>query len=82
MAVCPTATPTSCSSRSSSLEQTGTGFGLGLAISRWGAEANSGRIRTRARPARAYYGCIFIVDLPRAFSLPDASVNQGVAQAG
>ena len=28
------------------------------------------------------HGCIFIVDLPRAFSLPDASVNQGVAQAG
>jgi signal transduction histidine kinase len=56
-----------------------TGCGLGLAISRWGAEANGGRIYARDQPD---HGCIFTVDLPRAFSLPDASVNQGVAQAG
>jgi signal transduction histidine kinase len=39
-----------------------TGLGLGLAISRWGAEANSGRIHTRNLPD---HGCIFTVDLPR-----------------
>ena len=39
-----------------------TGLGLGLAFSRWGAEANQGRIYTRNRPG---HGCVFIVDLPR-----------------
>jgi signal transduction histidine kinase len=39
-----------------------TGLGLGLAISRWGAEANSGRVYARNRPG---HGCIFTVDLPR-----------------
>jgi len=39
-----------------------TGLGLGLAFSRWGAEANHGRIRTRNLPQ---HGCVFIVDLPR-----------------
>jgi signal transduction histidine kinase len=40
----------------------GHGMGLGLAFSRWGAEANDGRIYTRKPPGR---GCVFIVDLPR-----------------
>ncbi len=39
-----------------------TGLGLGLAFSRWGAEANNGRIHARNLPNR---GCIFTVDLPR-----------------
>ena len=38
------------------------GFGLGLAFSRWGVEANHGRIYARNLPGR---GCIFTVDLPR-----------------
>jgi signal transduction histidine kinase len=39
-----------------------TGLGLGLAFSRWGVEANNGRIYARNLPDR---GCVFIVDLPR-----------------
>ncbi len=39
-----------------------TGLGLGLAFSRWGAEANHGRIHTRNVPG---HGCVFTVDLPR-----------------
>jgi len=39
-----------------------TGMGLGLAFSRWGAQANDGRIYARNLPRR---GCVFIVDLPR-----------------
>jgi signal transduction histidine kinase len=39
-----------------------TGVGLGLAFSRWGAEANDGRIFARNLPGR---GCVFTVDLPR-----------------
>ena len=39
-----------------------TGVGLGLAFSRWGAEANNGRIYGRNLPGR---GCVFTVDLPR-----------------
>jgi signal transduction histidine kinase len=39
-----------------------TGVGLGLAFSRWGAEANGGRIYARNLPGR---GCVFTVDLPR-----------------
>ena len=39
-----------------------TGIGLGLAFSRWGAEANDGRIYARNLPGR---GCVFTVDLPR-----------------
>jgi signal transduction histidine kinase len=39
-----------------------TGVGLGLAFSRWGAEANDGRIYARNIPGS---GCVFTVDLPR-----------------
>jgi signal transduction histidine kinase len=39
-----------------------TGLGLGLAFSRWGAEANRGRLYARNLPGR---GCVFTVDLPR-----------------
>jgi signal transduction histidine kinase len=39
-----------------------TGLGLGLAFSRWGVEANHGRIYARNLPGQ---GCIFTVDLPR-----------------
>ena len=40
-----------------------TGLGLGLAFSRWGVEANNGRIYARNVPER---GCVFTLDLPRA----------------
>jgi hypothetical protein len=39
-----------------------TGLGLGLSFSRWGAEANNGRISTRNLPGK---GCVFTLDLPR-----------------
>ena len=39
-----------------------TGLGLGLAFSRWGVEANNGRIYARDLPG---HGCVFTVDLPR-----------------
>jgi signal transduction histidine kinase len=39
-----------------------TGVGLGLAFSRWGAEANDGRVYARNLPGK---GCVFTVDLPR-----------------
>ena len=39
-----------------------TGLGLGLAFSRWGVEANGGRIYARNLPER---GCVFTIDLPR-----------------
>jgi signal transduction histidine kinase len=39
-----------------------TGMGLGLAFSRWGVEANNGRLSARSRPE---HGCVFTVDLPR-----------------
>jgi hypothetical protein len=38
------------------------GLGIGLAFSRWGAEANGGRLYARNLPGK---GCIFTVDLPR-----------------
>jgi signal transduction histidine kinase len=51
-----------------------TGLGLGLAFSRWGAEANNGRIYTRNLPER---GCVFTIDLPRLSdpTVPMASVG-------
>jgi signal transduction histidine kinase len=39
-----------------------TGVGLGLAFSRWGVEANNGRISARDLPDK---GCVFTIDLPR-----------------
>jgi signal transduction histidine kinase len=39
-----------------------TGWGLGLAFSRWGVEANRGRIYARSLPD---VGCVFTVGLPR-----------------
>jgi signal transduction histidine kinase len=39
-----------------------TGLGLGLAFSRWGIEANHGRLYARSVPD---VGCVFTVDLPR-----------------
>ncbi len=39
-----------------------TGLGLGLAFSRWGVEANDGRVYARNLPGK---GCVFTVDLPR-----------------
>ena len=39
-----------------------TGLGLGLAFSRWGVEANNGRIYARNLPNT---GCVFTLDLPR-----------------
>jgi hypothetical protein len=40
-----------------------TGMGIGLAFSRWGAEANGGRLYARNLPEK---GCVFTVDLPRS----------------
>lgn len=39
------------------------GLGIGLAFSRWGAEANGGRLYARNLPDT---GCVFTVDLPRS----------------
>ena len=39
------------------------GMGLGLAFSRWGVEANHGRIYARNLPDA---GCVFTIDLPRS----------------
>jgi signal transduction histidine kinase len=49
-----------------SFEQRGadrSGLGIGLAFSRWGAEANGGRLYARNIPGM---GCVFTVDLPRS----------------
>lgn len=47
-----------------------TGVGLGLAFSKWGVEANHGRISARDLPGR---GCVFTIDLPR-LAVPDAAL--------
>jgi signal transduction histidine kinase len=55
-----------------SFEQRGadrTGLGIGLTFSRWGAEANGGRLYARNVPGT---GCVFTVDLPRS-SVPAAA---------
>jgi signal transduction histidine kinase len=49
-----------------SFEQRGadrSGLGIGLAFSRWGAQANGGRLYARNLPGT---GCVFTVDLPRS----------------
>ena len=48
-----------------------TGLGLGLAFSRWGIEANHGRVYARSLPN---FGCIFTIDLPRWHQLVPAAV--------
>ncbi|HKY22453.1 MAG TPA: HAMP domain-containing sensor histidine kinase [Vicinamibacterales bacterium] len=48
-----------------------TGLGLGLAFSRWGVEANGGRIHAHNLPEN---GCVFTVDLPRVV-VPFVSVT-------
>jgi signal transduction histidine kinase len=55
-----------------SFEQRGvdrTGLGIGLTFSRWGAEANGGRLYARSLPGT---GCVFTVDLPRSSVLAPA----------
>jgi signal transduction histidine kinase len=47
-----------------------TGLGLGLAFSRWGVEANNGRIHARNLPDR---GCVFTIDMPR-IPVPDVAM--------
>jgi signal transduction histidine kinase len=47
-----------------------TGMGIGLAFSRWGAEANGGRLYARNLPDK---GCVFTVDLPRS-PVPDVAL--------
>ena len=54
-----------------------TGLGLGLAFSRWGAEANNGRICARNLPG---HGCVFTVDLPRLASAVGA-INGSASDA-
>jgi len=51
-----------------------TGLGLGLAFSRWGAEANHGRIYARNLPD---VGCVFTVDLPRVAAPALAAASHG-----
>ena len=54
-----------------------TGLGLGLAFSRWGVEANQGRIYARSLPG---VGCVFTIDLPR-ISIPALASTSDVLTA-
>ena len=57
-----------------SFEQRGadrTGLGIGLTFSRWGAEANGGRLYARNLLGK---GCVFTMDLPRSSVPAIASV--------
>ncbi len=54
-----------------------TGLGLGLAFSRWGAEANGGRLYARNLPGK---GCIFTIDLPR-LTAPATAASAATAVA-
>lgn len=57
-----------------SFEQRGadrSGLGIGLTFSRWGAEANGGRLYASNMPGK---GCVFTVDLPRSPVPATASV--------
>jgi signal transduction histidine kinase len=56
-----------------------TGLGLGLAISRWGAEANDGRIYARNLPG---HGCVFTVDLPRSVVIVAPGENRDTVSGG
>jgi signal transduction histidine kinase len=47
------------------------GLGIGLTFSRWGAEANGGRLYARNLPGR---GCVFTLDLPRSLVPATAAV--------
>ena len=47
------------------------GVGLGLAFSRWGVEANNGRIYAHNMPDK---GCVFTIDLPRVTVSETATV--------
>ena len=47
------------------------GLGIGLSFSRWGAEANGGRLYARNLPGS---GCVFTVDLPRS-AVPEAALR-------
>ena len=49
-----------------------TGLGLGLAFSRWGADANHGRIYARSLADR---GCVFTLDLPRMAGPSVVTIN-------
>lgn len=55
-----------------------TGLGLGLAFSRWGTEANGGRISARTLPDA---GCIFTVDFPSTATTALAAHPDGLAAA-
>jgi len=55
-----------------------TGLGLGLAFSRWGAEANNGRLYTRNLPDK---GCVFTLDLPRVPAPDVVTAEAGLQSA-